>query len=68
MMLPEMLRRDRDRLGLTVGQGAVRCRMSPRLLRQIEAGEVMIPTYEIWAAFRDLYGWPTRYEGGGMSA
>jgi predicted transcriptional regulator len=68
MMLREMLRCDRERLGLSIGQAAVRCRMSPRLLHQLEEGQAKITRYEVWAALRDLYGWPTQYVDRGRSA
>jgi hypothetical protein len=51
IVLPEMLRRDRERLGLTIGQAAFRCRMS-RDCSAVEAREANITSYEAWAALR----------------
>jgi Helix-turn-helix domain len=54
---PELLRKDRERRGFTVGQVAWRLDVKPQKYRELEAGE-RFPDFETWDRICKLYGWP----------
>jgi transcriptional regulator with XRE-family HTH domain len=61
--VPNMLREDRERAGLTVDEIAWRLGVSRREYRELEAGK-RFPTFITWNRICKLYGWPQRFEVG----
>ena len=59
-MFPDMLERDRKRLGLSVGHVAWRLGVSPREYQELEAG-TRSPTFETWDRICRLHGWPQTF-------
>jgi transcriptional regulator with XRE-family HTH domain len=59
---PELLRKDRERRGFTVGQVAWRLDVKPQKYRELEAGE-RFPDFETWDRICKLYGWPQTFIG-----
>ena len=51
---PDLLRRDRERRGFTVGQVAWRFGVKPQEYRKLEAGE-RFPDFETWDRICNLY-------------
>jgi transcriptional regulator with XRE-family HTH domain len=59
---PDLLRRDRQRRGFTIGQVAWRLGVKPQEYRELEAG-TRSPDFETWDRICKLYGWPQTFEG-----
>jgi transcriptional regulator with XRE-family HTH domain len=59
-MFSDLLRRDRERFGLSIGQAAWRLGISIREYRDLEAG-VRSPSVETWDRICMLYGWPQTF-------
>jgi transcriptional regulator with XRE-family HTH domain len=59
-MFTDMLRRDRERWGMTEAQTARRFRVSLRDYREIEAGE-RDPDFATYDAICKLFGWPQAF-------
>ena len=59
---PKMLREDRERAGLSLGQVAWRLGLSRTEYRELEAGE-RSPSFETWDRICKLYGWPQTFVG-----
>jgi transcriptional regulator with XRE-family HTH domain len=56
-MLGTLLRRDRERQGLTLAQAAGRIGVSAAKLRRIEDGDP-INECDVWDRLATFYGWP----------
>jgi transcriptional regulator with XRE-family HTH domain len=59
-MFADLLRADRERLGLSIGQAARRLGIFPAVYRQLEAGE----RWPDWAAYDRIaaaFGWPRSF-------
>jgi DNA-binding XRE family transcriptional regulator len=61
-MFGDMLKRDRTRWGLSVGQAAWRVGVSPAVYREIEAG-TRWPSFETYDRICELFGWPQAFVG-----
>jgi hypothetical protein len=59
-MLTDMLRRDRERWGMTEAEAARRFRVSLRAYREIEAGERMLD-FATYDAICKTFGWPQAF-------
>ncbi len=59
-MLTDMLKRDRERWGMSEHQAARRFRVSVTAYRQIEAGE-RSPDFATYSAICELFGWPQAF-------
>jgi transcriptional regulator with XRE-family HTH domain len=59
---PDLLRKDRERRGFTVGQVAYRLGITPDEYRALEAGDAF-PDFETWDRICKLYGWPQTFVG-----
>jgi predicted transcriptional regulator len=59
-MVSDMLRRDRERFGFSIGQAAWRLGVSPAEYRRLEAGTCW-PSFETWDRICKLYGWPQTF-------
>lgn len=57
MRLGELLRRDRQRLGLSLAQVAGRIGITAAALRRVEDGEPVTP-FDLWDRLVEFYGWP----------
>jgi transcriptional regulator with XRE-family HTH domain len=62
-MLGDMLRRDRERRGFSVGQVAWRLGVSLRTYRELEAGADS-PGFETYDRICKPYGWPQTFASG----
>ena len=60
---PTMLRRDRERWGISECQAAWRFGATVREYRELEAGE-RSPDFETWDRICKMYGWPQTFVGG----
>jgi transcriptional regulator with XRE-family HTH domain len=63
-MFGDMLRRDRERSGLSVGQAAWRFGVRPSEYREIEAG-TRWPSFDTYDRIAKLFGWPEAFMVGG---
>jgi transcriptional regulator with XRE-family HTH domain len=61
-MLSDLLRRDRRRLGLSVGQVAWRLGVKVPEYRELEAG-TRWPSWDAFDRAARLYGWPQTFIG-----
>jgi DNA-binding XRE family transcriptional regulator len=61
-MFTEMLKRDRERSGFSIGQAAWRLGVSSQEYREIEAGEGL-PNWETYDRICKLFGWPQSFVG-----
>jgi transcriptional regulator with XRE-family HTH domain len=61
-MFSDLLRRDREAAGLSIGQAAGRLRLTAAEYRRLEAG-VRTPNFETWDRICKLYGWPQTLVG-----
>jgi DNA-binding XRE family transcriptional regulator len=55
-----MLRRDRERWGMTEAQAARRFGLTLNFYRQLEAGTAS-PSFETYSAVCELFGWPRSF-------
>lgn len=60
MMLGHLLRRDRERRGLSLAQAAGRVGITVATLRRIE-DEQEHPSFEVWDRLAEFYGWPRTF-------
>jgi transcriptional regulator with XRE-family HTH domain len=61
-MVGELIRRDRERSGLSLEQAASRLQVPPRRYLKLEAGEIW-PDFENLDRIERLFGWrPTRFD------
>jgi Helix-turn-helix domain len=56
----QMMRDDRERLGLSIARASWLVGISVREYRDLEAGEGY-PDYETWDRICKLYGWPQSF-------
>jgi predicted transcriptional regulator len=56
---PEMMRRDRERLGLRECRAAYLLGVSVREYRGLEAGDERALTADVWERMVKVFGWPT---------
>jgi hypothetical protein len=63
-MFGDLLQRDRERWGLTVGQAAWRFGIIPAVYRELEAG-TRFPNFETYDRICKLFGWPQAFVGRG---
>jgi hypothetical protein len=56
-MFADLLRRDRERWGLSVGQAAWRFGVKIGEYRELEAGR-LFPSFEVYDRVCKLFGWP----------
>jgi predicted transcriptional regulator len=61
-MFSDMLRQDRERWGLSVGQAAWRFGVKPAEYRELEAG-TRSPSFEVYDRVCKLFGWPQAFVG-----
>jgi transcriptional regulator with XRE-family HTH domain len=54
---PDLLRKDRERHGFTIGQVARQLGVKPQEYRELEAGK-RSPDFDTWDRICKLYGWP----------
>ena len=59
-MFSDLLRQDRERVGLTVNQAARRLGASPVLYAKLKAGERW-PGWEAYDGIERLFGWPRSF-------
>jgi len=59
---PDLLKKDRQRHGFTVGQVAWGLGITSAEYRALEAGE-SFPDFETWDRICELYGWPQTFVG-----
>jgi DNA-binding XRE family transcriptional regulator len=57
---PNLLKKDRERHGFTVGQVAWRLGVKPQEYRELEAGD-RVPDFDTWDRICKLYGWPQTF-------
>jgi Helix-turn-helix domain len=62
-MFANLLRRDRERWGLSVGQAAWRFGLRVAENRELEAG-TRSPSFETYDRVCKLFGWPQAFVGG----
>jgi predicted transcriptional regulator len=60
-MFADMLRRDRERWELSVGQAAWRFGVSPAAYRELEAG-TRSPSFDTYDRICKLFGWPQAFQ------
>jgi transcriptional regulator with XRE-family HTH domain len=65
-MFGDMLRRDRERWGLSVAQAAWRFGVRPSEYREIEAG-TRWPDFDTYGCIAELFGWPEAFIVGGRT-
>ena len=56
---PQMMRRDRERLGLRECRAAWLLGLTVREYRALEAGEDALLVSRVWERMVELFGWPT---------
>jgi DNA-binding XRE family transcriptional regulator len=61
-MFSDLLRRDRERFGLSIGQAAWRVGVKPAEYRRLEEGKAW-PDWETYDRICDLFGWPQTFAG-----
>jgi hypothetical protein len=61
-MLPDMLRRDRERWGMSVGEAGWRLGITRREYVAIEDGE-RLPNADQYEAICEFFGWPDARRG-----
>jgi transcriptional regulator with XRE-family HTH domain len=59
-MFGDVLRRDRERYGLSIAQAARRFGVRPSEYREIEAG-TRWPSFETYDRIATLFGWPQTF-------
>jgi predicted transcriptional regulator len=59
-MLTDMLKRDRERWGMSEAQAARCFRVSSATYRRVEAGEEF-PSREMYGSIVGMFGWPCAY-------
>jgi DNA-binding XRE family transcriptional regulator len=59
---PDLLKKDRERRGFTIGQVAWRLGVEPQEYRTLEDGK-RTPNFETWDRICKLYGWPQTFLG-----
>jgi transcriptional regulator with XRE-family HTH domain len=57
---PDLLQKDRERRGFSIGQVAWRLGVKPQEYRELEAGK-RSPDFETWDRICKLYGWPQTF-------
>jgi ribosome-binding protein aMBF1 (putative translation factor) len=60
VLLGQLMRRDRELAGLSIEDASWRVGLTPRRLRDMEAGEVW-PDFETYERICELFGWPQSY-------
>jgi transcriptional regulator with XRE-family HTH domain len=63
-MFGDMLRRDRERWGLSIAQAAGRFGVKPSEYREIESGTHW-PNFDTYDRIANLFGWPQAFMVGG---
>jgi transcriptional regulator with XRE-family HTH domain len=59
-MLGELLKRDRERASLSIGQAAWRLGLTPAAYRRLEEGKAW-PDWETYDRIERLFGWPRAF-------
>jgi transcriptional regulator with XRE-family HTH domain len=59
-MFSDLLRRDRERSGLSVARAARQVGVTPAAYRRLEE-EAAWPSFEVYDRICDLFGWPRTF-------
>jgi DNA-binding XRE family transcriptional regulator len=60
-MLGDLLKRDRERWGMTQGQAARRFGLSLPTYRKVESGAEKLFDFDAYSAIAELFGWPRTF-------
>jgi transcriptional regulator with XRE-family HTH domain len=59
-MFPDLMRRDRERMGLRISQAAWLIGITPAAYRRLEQGAAW-PSWETYDRIEGLFGWPRSF-------